>query len=169
MIKVTLDTKSYEDTIVALKTFGKDAEKALKRAVDGTALNIESDAKKKLKNDRHWITGRLATSVHAEKKPNENHGEYSLNERFGDLEAIVGTNVVYAASIEFGSKPHIIEPKNKKFLRFNIGGAWIFAKRVNHPGFKGSSFLRWAAEKNKPVFEKKVTEELNKVINKGPK
>lgn len=43
-----------------------------------------------------------------------------------------------------GTKPHEIHPRNRKALRFNLGGPAgpvQFAKRVNHPGYKGDDFL----------------------------
>lgn len=64
-------------------------------------------------------TGRLAASITP----------------FSDsTQALVGTNVVYAAIHQFGgsTKPHVIRPKNKKALAF--GGRVV--KKVNHPGSK---------------------------------
>lgn len=40
-----------------------------------------------------------------------------------------------------GTKPHIIRPKNKSVLRFEIGGEEIFTTLVNHPGTKRNNFL----------------------------
>jgi hypothetical protein len=168
-MNVQLDPKSFDFTMDALRRFGKDAEKAVKKAVDRTAIAVETDAKNKLKDEKHIITNRLRASVHAELEPNRYQGTDGLNVNFGKLEAIAGTNVSYAPHIEFGTKPHVIVPKNKKFLAFKIGGVMIFTKKVNHPGFKGSSFMRFAAEKQKPEFEKRMVQELNKVINAGAK
>ncbi len=44
--------------------------------------------------------------------------------------------------IEFGSNPHVIRPKNKKFLKFEIDGKEIFAKEVKHPGNRPTYFIR---------------------------
>lgn len=166
---VTLDEKSYQDTMKALKWFGKDAEKAIKGAIDTTAIAVSTDAQNKLKEDRHIVTNRLRASIHAELKTGENHGQDSLRVKFGEMEAIAGTNVVYAPHIEFGTAPHVIVPKNKKFLAFKINGETVFAKRVNHPGTKGDSFMRYAAEKQRPNLQKRVADALNKLINQGPK
>lgn len=177
-VSVTLDERSYQDTLKALERFGKDSQKAIKGAVDATALAVETDAKNKLKEDRHIITSRLRSSIHAETKQQQrfsytddkgNVYDGSLNERFEDMEAIAGTNVTYAPHIEFGTAPHVIVPKNKKFLAFKINGETVFAKRVNHPGTKGDSFMRYAAEKQRPNLQKRVAEALNKLINQGPK
>lgn len=58
----------------------------------------------------------------------------SITQNSTATEAVVGTNVEYAAIHNFGGQtaPHTILPKNGKALKF--GGR--FAKRVNHPGSK---------------------------------
>ncbi len=60
---------------------------------------------------------------------------------------IVGTirnSADYAAAVEFGTKPHTIEPRNKPNLTFKIDGKWISTKKVNHPGTQAIPFLRGA-------------------------
>lgn len=52
------------------------------------------------------------------------------------VEALVGTNVVYAAVHQFGDKTRarVIRPRARKALKFTAGGKTVFAKHVNHPG-----------------------------------
>lgn len=40
-----------------------------------------------------------------------------------------------------GTKPHVILPRNKKVLRFTVGGNVVYARRVDHPGTKPNNFL----------------------------
>ncbi|MFD8774471.1 hypothetical protein [Streptomyces sp. NPDC059916] len=40
-----------------------------------------------------------------------------------------------------GTRPHIIRPRRKKALRFDVGGRTVFAKVVHHPGTKANDFL----------------------------
>ncbi|MFV5413862.1 phage virion morphogenesis protein [Acinetobacter baumannii] len=49
-------------------------------------------------------------------------------------QAIIGTNVPYAAILHFGgqTRPHVIRPRNKQALSFN---GLVFTQ-VNHPGSK---------------------------------
>jgi len=67
-------------------------------------------------------------------------------------------NVGYAGFVEFGTRPHVIVPRNRKALRFaasaagrrltgspRVGAAVVFAKRVMHPGTKAQPFLRQGA------------------------
>jgi len=51
----------------------------------------------------------------------------------------------YAAAVHEGSRPHVIRPRTKQYLRFDVGGRTVFAKMVRHPGTKARPFLRNAA------------------------
>lgn len=48
--------------------------------------------------------------------------------------------------LEFGAKRHIIVPKEKGALRFEIDGEVVFAKKVSHPGTKPLGFVRLTQE-----------------------
>lgn len=78
---------------------------------------------------------------------------------------IIGTNLDYAEFVEYDTKPHIIEPKNKEALRFNInrrmgpkGSHFIFAKRVHHPGTRGHHMFL----KGMQHFEENIERVLSK-------
>lgn len=48
----------------------------------------------------------------------------------------------YAVHEHEGTSPHVIRPRSRRVLRFvGRGGAVVFARRVMHPGTKGSKFL----------------------------
>lgn len=47
----------------------------------------------------------------------------------------------YAVFHHSGTRPHIIRPKTAKVLRFQVGGATVFAQEVHHPGTKPNPFL----------------------------
>jgi hypothetical protein len=81
-------------------------------------------------------TGRLRSSLYYELIRNV------------DFEAAVrtGSKVNYARWVHEGTGPHVIEAKNRKFLKFpGEGGVMIFRRRVNHPGYRGNPFLLDAA------------------------
>jgi hypothetical protein len=127
-----------------LRELPEKADQAIKKGVDRTALAIESSAKRKITSDGHIITGRLRASIHAELqegKPftyHDNKGqsfEGALEEEFGKLEAIAGTNVFYAPFIEFGTKY-----------------------------FSGDSFLNWAAVKEGKLLKPRIEQELQKLL-----
>jgi hypothetical protein len=75
--------------------------------------------------------------------------------RVADDFAIVEARTPYAAAVEFGSKPHVIRPKNARALAWPASGAGrrlsgrrrtnsgrlIFASSVNHPGTRAQPYL----------------------------
>ncbi len=54
----------------------------------------------------------------------------------------------YAPFVIFGTRPHRIAPKKKKALRWAGGGAFKFAKWVNHPGYIGDNYMQRAADES---------------------
>ena len=73
------------------------------------------------------------------------------------LEATIHTsNIKYAPHVEYGTKAHIIRPKNKRFLYWK--GAKHPVKQVNHPGSKAKPYLIPAFEKEKDQFLEKLKE-----------
>jgi hypothetical protein len=51
----------------------------------------------------------------------------------------------YGQYVITGTRPHVIKPKNKKFLRFVVeGDKVVFTKLVNHPGTKANDFRQTA-------------------------
>lgn len=62
----------------------------------------------------------------------------------------------HALFVHWGTKPHKIKPKNKKMLRFPVGGQFAFAREVNHPGYKGDPWLADQAAEAPKIFERRV-------------
>ena len=76
-------------------------------------------------------TGRLRSSIRAEPPR-----IFSLR---GSV--TVGSDLEYAAMVNDGTRPHVIRPRTKQLLRFQVGGRTVFAKVVNHPGTRPNPFL----------------------------
>lgn len=70
----------------------------------------------------------------------------SIQVRTSGKNITVGPDTPYAAFVEFGTKPHVIEAKNKKALAFMVGGRAVVVKKVNHPGTKAQPYVRPAFE-----------------------
>lgn len=138
-VSVELDQGSMRTTITALRKFGKDAERAIKDVVDRTALAIETDAKEKLKADGHIVTGRLRGSIHAELK---NSASYTYKDDHGK-------------TFDGALKQQMTK------LEAVAGTNVSYAPKIE---FNYDSFLRWAAEKQKPLFVKRMQEALNRLI-----
>lgn len=112
MTRVSLDIQGGDQLAAALRKLGRDGERELSKAIVKTALEVRGDIVKKYQrgpktgriyergNISHQAsapgeapatdTGRLASSV-----------EYKLRNRFA---ATVGSNVVYGAYLEWGTR-----------------------------------------------------------------
>jgi len=140
-VNIELDPQSVREVNKSLRQYGQKAVDAIKTAVMRTALAIESDAKRRLNGQlgsaKHWVTGRLASSVHTEMEGlnsfdpivDSKSGDESLGVPFEEMEGIVGTNVEYAEKIENDY----------------------------------DSFLRFACERQRKNFKKRVEQEMNKI------
>lgn len=62
----------------------------------------------------------------------------------------------HALFVHWGTRPHKIKPKNKKKLRFPMGGKFAFAREVNHPGYRGDPWLAEQAAAAPKIFERRV-------------
>lgn len=60
------------------------------------------------------------------------------------LYADIGSDVEYALVVETGSKPHVIEPREKKALAWPGGQHPV--KKVDHPGTEAQPYLRPALD-----------------------
>jgi len=75
-----------------------------------------------------------------------------------DNDSIRFTLPEYAKYIEFGTKSHIIKPKNKKALFWK--GAAYPVKQVNHPGTKPNPFIRTTLHQDMDDIIKKAFKSL---------
>ena len=82
------------------------------------------------------------------------HIAYEVSAVGGRLQVKVGVvrgaqDVPYARYLEEGTRPHIIEPKTKKALAFQMGGEYLAFRRVHHPGNRAFRFLRGSLDENR--------------------
>jgi len=71
----------------------------------------------------------------------------SLSVRVEPNRILVGPTADYAPFVEFGTKPHVIKPKDKKALSFMVGGRRVTVREVHHPGTRSQPFVRPAFER----------------------
>lgn len=58
---------------------------------------------------------------------------------------LLAARTKYSKAVHDGSRPHRIEPRNGTVLAFKVGGKTVYARGVNHPGYRGNPFLVLAA------------------------
>lgn len=102
---------------------------------DGVAEAVDislRDVQERARQEHSWIsrTGQAEQSIDTA----STHGDMKAS-------GTVFTTLPHAIYLHTGTKPHVIVPKRKKALRFVKNGAFIFARRVHHPGTKGDTYI----------------------------
>ena len=101
----------------------------------------------------------------AKKSAPVDSGYYRNNIGFDGKNKVIA-NADYSADLEYGTKPHVIEPKTAKALHFQSDGEDVFTKKVNHPGTKPNPVMRNAALKVQKqvggIFQKNFKNDLKK-------
>lgn len=111
---------------------------------------------------KHFKSGRLENNLDKRVNRAELEGEVFIGDQ-GMLVDWKGKSVNYALFVHFGSKPHVIYPKKKKALRWAGLGAFVFAKKVNHTGYKGDPFMTNASQETFKNLEQIFTRVYNEI------
>ena len=104
----------------------KTTRQAIALAIKYTATEVWGNIRKEAPVDH----GRLA-------------GSFQLDQ-VDDLSYRIWSGVEYALAVHEGTKPHVIEPKNKKALYWD--GARHPVRRVMHPGTQANPYVDRAIE-----------------------
>ena len=149
------------DVVLAnMERFSKVSRAESDIAVRKTALDIHRAEIKylNLKTKRH--TGRLAQIIVAMPEAGT---------------AVVEPTAPYAEYIEYGTRPHIIRPRNKKVLASRQGGFTkngigygiynIFGTEVRHPGTAARPFVAPAVSFGEKQFIKHMEAALAKALS----
>lgn len=76
----------------------------------------------------------------------------------GAMSGRVVASAPYAKFVEDGTTPHLILPRRKQFLRFQVNGIVRFSRGVFHPGTSPRPFMQQARDRAEPIFERLVSE-----------
>ncbi len=108
----------------------------------------------KLRADQYYKTGVLRDSVGHVDQSYVSGGrkvpKFTVGHRVSASDPIpAGSVASYAPFVVFGTRPHRIEPKNKKALRWvdPRSGNFAFSKGHRHPGYAGDDYVTEAAVK----------------------
>jgi hypothetical protein len=114
----------------------------------------------------HGRTGPVVLHLANEGRRVEGNARRLVGVKSGALKASIGSRIVrsnpgynvevfagntpatakYVMPHHQGSKPHIIRPRRRRYLKFQAGGRTVFARKVNHPGTRANPFLLRAAQ-----------------------
>jgi len=140
MIKI--DTSELDQFTVEISNLSDKTKDNVQKVLNNTGFDIEAQAKINLDRNKSVITGHLRRGI---------------TTKIGNMEVTVHTsNIKYAPMVEFGTKPHIIKPKNKKALYWK--GAKHPVKIVKHKGSRAKPYLIPAFENTKDNFIKDLEE-----------
>lgn len=156
----------------------KNLSKKLKKlgaAVDGEKLEMAAVAgglilQNGMKQRAPRLTSTLRRSIHIGGHENEapdfsssaeGRGPQRVSKperKKGRVKIFVGTDLVYAAIQEYGGE---IRPKKAAFLRFQVDGEWVMARRVRIPA---QPYVRPTFEADAPEAKREVGEALRDLI-----
>ncbi|MEY2656190.1 MAG: hypothetical protein RLZZ524_3218 [Pseudomonadota bacterium] len=98
--------------------------------------------------DRHTKTGALRQSLYNRAIPKGREVGHDP------------ARAPHALFVNFGTRPHVIRPKDKKALRWVAGNGFVFAKKVNHPGYRGDAYIVQAATEAVREFARIVNDAI---------
>jgi len=134
------------------------SEKEISRVLSELAKDLAQNVEDLMRDITPVRTGRLKESVRSE----------ALSEC--EYRVVVGSPEAYYAPFVFlGTRPHVIEPKTAKALRFEIDGSVIFAKRVYHPGTKPIPLWEHLTDLMETVLPKVAEEVFERVLGASEK
>lgn len=147
-MKITVNIAGEASVRRTFELIGKSAMKALAETAEDAQTYIEGEAAK------HNKTGALVRSVYLRRMSQD------AFEVGHDLQV-----ARHALFVHWGTKPHVIRPKNRKALRWPAGGRFVFAREVHHPGYKGDPWLVRAAARAPADFERHVEAHLARITS----
>lgn len=132
-----------------------ELEEALLQATELAADRIHRQARENLYP--HDKTLRTARSI-----------ESGAEKTFSGAVGWVGTNEKSSEYLEYGTRPHVIQPKAKEALHFFADGQEIFATKVLHPGNPAYEWLIRAGEDTeadvRAIYDEQVLGAIERVI-----
>lgn len=147
-LKIKVDT---DKLVRAFEGAPDKTREKLREAVKTTARDIKA-----LASAEHRYTSRSGTL--------EREGIAYQTDGLQATVFLDSKAVPYGRYLHEGTKAHVIEPRNRRVLRWPVGEDFAFAKRVRVSGIKPDPFLYNAAEEEAPAFERRLAAALDEVL-----
>lgn len=135
-MELKIEVQGLDEAISRLDRISRGARQQLRSAMLSSVRDVQRTAREKHK----FVTrsGEAERSI-------ESNVQFSGDTWVGT----VGTTRKITIYLHQGTPKHVITPKRKLALRWTVGGKFVFAKRVYHPGTKRDPFIFNAANANK--------------------
>jgi len=148
-MKVTVELHGFADVHRTFAALGNP--KGFKKAVAATAEDVELYVKQQAA--KHNGHGALVCSVEKRRTSDGRGWEVFHNPQVAP----------HALFVHWGTRAHVIRPRNKKVLRWPVGGRFAFAKEVHHPGTRPDTWMVRAAELAPRIFAWHLDAQLQKL------
>lgn len=146
-MRVKVDLIGDKEIVRALQKMSAEKKRRVKGDVYATALDVQREARNKLKDQRSWDLGFLANSIIVE-----------LVE--SGMVAEVGPTAPYGPYVEGGTRPHFPPPDALEgwARRHGFESAWPICRAIAKRGLKARPFLfpAWLALRDE--FWKRIKE-----------
>ena len=144
---IEVEIRGVKELLDDLRDFPEEMEKSV-------LLQMSQIAKQSMQKGagRHWVTGNLYSSV------------YNRSITDGRAVGHDTSRAPYAKFVLFGTRPHKIVPNKKKALRWAGPNGFIFAKLVNHPGYRGDDYMEKAKDDALAGFSQFVSKAMKDAL-----
>ena len=105
---------------------------------------VTTDAYKNIINRAkvNYKTGNMENNITYRVRKKSLSGMVFIEDKNMMVEVSNGTSLNYALFVLYGTRPHTIEPKDKKGLRYTSVSNFMHSELVKHKGYAGNNFLK---------------------------
>lgn len=135
-MKVKVELKGADEIQKEILRMAKQQRIDVRKETYATGLDIQREAKEKLKSSKAWDLGNLANSI-------------MVDMVSGGEICEVGPEAPYGPYVEYGTKPHFPPPDALEgwAKRHGFKSAWPICKAISERGIKARPYLHPAYEK----------------------
>lgn len=158
-MEIEIKLEGFERLSAAMQTAPEVVQRELLAWATEQADYIRSEVSERTPRK----TGLLADSILAT-PPVIELGTLGVSAIVGAPAIFQGTPINYAIPVELGTKPHVIEAKDKQSLRFCIGGVWVMVKSVHHPGTVGAHMFQRTLDESRGELQQSMTATVERIL-----
>lgn len=148
-MKTKVDIVGDKEVIRALQRLSDEKKNRVKGEVYASGIDVQREARQKLRDQRTWDLGNLANSI-------------IIDPVEGGMVSEVGPTAPYGPYVEYGTRPHFPPPDALEgwARRHGFSSAWPICKVIAKRGLPARPYLIPAWEAVKEKFLKRIKEIL---------
>jgi HK97 gp10 family phage protein len=138
-----VEVKGLKELERDMKRAGGNAKPLIKAALFNSSREIQKNVRREAPHRTGALQGHVLTEI-----------DYP--------QAIVSVDEKYGEFVEYGTRPHLIRPKNKKALFWK--GALSPYAVVKHPGTKANPFFKRGFERSENYVKNQFTAVIDRLV-----